>query len=156
VVLTNQTDPDGWAQDLADRIMGCIVHGWTTPDTSMRSAATPLSSSVPLGRWQGEISGELTGDPERVPLMIDFADATLSVGAAPPQALTALRREGDFLTAKSTGNLHSREAARNAASEIKIKLMCAGDRLEGRLLGVAERPGLLATIPKAVSLRRAA
>ena len=150
VVLTNRSDPDGWAQDLADRIMACVVPGWTTPDTSMRSPAEPLSASAALERW----TGEFARGRDRVPIAVDFGAGTLSIGAGAPQALVAVRREGDFLTAKSSGDIPLPVVDRNGARDIRIKLMNAGDRLEGRLLALAERPGWLATIPATVSLRR--
>jgi hypothetical protein len=79
--------------------------------------------------------------------------ATLAL-ADKPEKILEMQSEGTALTGKSTGIIRSKDALRNEATNLALKVMPQEGALVGRILASAKTPGTL--LPYVLSLSRKA
>lgn len=152
VVLTNRSNNRDLVLGLCDQMLTATVPGWTRPEENVGPAqsvfvATPAFAGV----WEGTLTDGGANIP--VKLNIQSSDgATLALGDKPAQKIAEMKFEGSAFTGKTSGEIESPDAIRNQATILLIKLLPQGDKLAGRILAMANKPGTL--LPYILTLHR--
>lgn len=154
LVLTNRSDNRELALSLCDQIVAVILPEWSRPDESVGPPRSPFTATPDFaGQWEGTLTDG--GANMRVKLEIRSSDtATLALGDKPPEKIAEMQTEGPAFTGKTTGVIESPDAIRNEATMLSLKLTPQGDKLAGRILATANKPGTL--LPYVLTLHRQA
>lgn len=152
VILTNRSDPEGWAQNTASSIIRSVIPHWAQPDTSVGARLIPLASASGFG---GDWSGSAAGDGVEVIMRLEIngaQSAAMKIGSSANQPISAMSLEAGAFLGSIKGHVSSPDSVRNETDELALKLERRSGRLVGRLLASSARPGWLALVPYIVSL----
>jgi CubicO group peptidase (beta-lactamase class C family) len=154
IALTNRSDNGEFVQQLVDQMAATVIPNWTTPNVSVGLPIVDfLGGPVYSGKW----SGKLQSGGTEMSVFLEITPSggvTLSLGTKQPEPITSLQLQGTALVGRSVGTIDSQDAIRNKATSLSLKLRPRDNKLAGRILANAARPGELATLPYVVSLSR--
>ena len=152
LALTNRSDGGEFAFGICDQILATILPEWTQPDETVGSSRSPFRVTPEfLGLWEGTLSNGGADMPAR--LEIRSSDtATLALGDKPAEGIADMQSEGRALTGRTVGMIESADALRNEATNLTLKLTPQDEKLVGRILASAKKPGTL--IPYVLTLNR--
>jgi hypothetical protein len=77
---------------------------------------------------------------------------TLALADKPAEGIADMQSEGRALTGRTVGMIESADALRNEATNLTLKLTPQDEKLVGRILASAKKPGTL--IPYVLTLNR--
>jgi CubicO group peptidase (beta-lactamase class C family) len=155
IVVTNRSNTGELAYSLCDQILAHDLPDWQRPQEDCGFSSKPF---VATAAWTGQWRGQLLGGGANMPLRIDIKSdtaASLTLGNAPAEPITAMQSEGLAFTGLSTGTIHAPDATRTGARTLQLKLIPHEHQLLGRVSAVAGNVDVKgARLPFVVTLSR--